>query len=219
MPICYPKQNLYFFPIPKTASSAIKKFLFPYETHAGRLHKNAPAVQFAKISDEQHKQMQNCRRIALIRDPIERVISCHRQKIQDATRERLTTLFKEDQHNLVVKPTLSQFIDNIELYIHSCGFIRHHVAPTTFFLGLDPSYFTKIYKMSEIHLLIKELESCTVNNSADDFLPRNVTKTKSKPEQVYSYQLEKLRAMFQEDYSLFEFDEFNLNNHMNLIIK
>jgi hypothetical protein len=214
MPICFRDQNVCFFPIPKTASTSIKSMLFPDEKDPEILHKKNMAVDFLTLTKADHDKFETWQKIALIRDPIERAISCYRQKI--LTSGHLGRLFREkgNPHNLSEKPDFNEYIKRLNLYNSTSSMLRHHVRSTIFFLGKDSNYFTKIYKMSEIKLLENHLQqvlniSCSINN-------KNNTSTNSDKIYIKREIFDKLKSIFKEDYELYNFDEFNKDNYLNL---
>ena len=210
MPICFDEHNLCFFPIPKTASTSIKSMLFPKETvNIAALHKNTPAIDFNKI---QHNRIKDWKKLAIVRDPIERVISCYRQKIFN-TRQLIKDFRKSGNPNkLSETPTFDEFVEKIELYSTSSRLVEHHIRPTVFFLGSDVKYFTRLYKISEINQLRADLTVWLDQPLTQEH--RNKTATKTPSVTVTPNAIDKLKKIYKQDYDLFEFDlpSFSLKN-------
>jgi hypothetical protein len=202
MPICFAEHNVCFFPIPKTASTSIKVMLFPQEAKNGKpLHKDNPAVNFNKT---RHTQFKNWKKLAVVRDPIERVISCYRNKIVNAHQLFIDFSILRNFNMLSENPTFDEFVEKIELYSVASRAVKHHIQPTTFFLGSDSKYFTRLYKISEIAQLRADL-TVWLNRPVIE-VHRNKTTTKTPPIIVTPNAIDKLKKIYKQDYDSFEFD-------------
>ena len=216
MPICFDSQKVCFFPIPKTASTSIKSMLFPNQDDPELLHKETRAVDFLTLTNRDHEKFSTWQKLAVIRDPIERVISCYRQKILNTGNLRKAFIEKGNVHTLSEAPDFNEYINRFDLYNSTSGMIRHHVRPTIFFLGKNPNYFTRIYKISEINLLEKHLQQTL--NTQFNIKKKNNTSTNSDKIYFKREAFNKLKNIFKEDYEIYNFDEFNSNNYLNLQI-
>src|SRR5204863_9345498 len=94
-------------------------------------------------------------RFTVVRDPIERLLSAYSNRVlqhDELSEARLR--YGQADANLTPRPGIGVFIDNLEQYRAADESIRHHTEPLTYFLGDDPTYYNRIYGMSEIGELV-----------------------------------------------------------------
>jgi len=161
-----------YFPVPKTASTSMK-YAF-YQLEHGRPFVEADLPPRKKgIHVEYHKtenfynndlsRYKNYARIAIIRDPVRRIISAFNHRV---LRERELSESRIDMDLARVlgigpDPTRSEFLCNIEKYRVLSKAIRHHTDPFTKFLGHDLSYFTDVVKIGKVAELAQQIQALT----------------------------------------------------------
>jgi len=156
------KHDLAYFPVPKIACTSLKSYFYEiehgvpfasYSDDAGRviyIHDKIISTSF--FIEAQVERLAACRRIAVIRDPIERFISAYANRVVSFKELSATALDTPRGRELALTPTPSfaHFVERLEDYRLASPSIRHHTDPATVFLGPDLGYFHKIYKISEI---------------------------------------------------------------------
>ena len=161
-----------YFPVPKTASTSMKYAFYQLE-HGKPFETVEVPGQKTGIHDEylntqhfnriDHARYTDYSRIAIIRDPVHRIISAYHHRVgreRDLAENRIDM---DLARALGVKPnpSRSDFICNIEKYRILSIDIRHHTDPFTKFLGPDLSYFTDVVKIRKIPELAVQLERLT----------------------------------------------------------
>ena len=161
-----------YFPVPKTASTSMKYAFYKFEHGRPFVEGDLPPKSKG-IHVEYHttdsfynndlSRYKNYARIAIIRDPVRRIISAFNHRV---VRERELAEGRIDMDvaralGVGPDPTRSEFLCNIEKYRVLSKTIRHHTDPFTKFLGHDLSYFTDVVKMGKISELAAQIEALT----------------------------------------------------------
>ena len=166
-----PRIKLAYFPVPKVACTSIKEFL--YEIGYGRPYapterKDGTRIYIHQIIKTEEfdtldlSRMDGFHRIAVVRDPIERFLSAfgnrviyHRELSVDRAGPALARL------GLPADPHLDAFIEHFAGYRAAVPSIRHHTDPAVAFLGTNPTYFTRVYRFSELAALAEDVRKLT----------------------------------------------------------
>ena len=161
-----------YFPVPKTASTSMKHAFYqlehgkPFEMvrvpgqKTGIHNKYLSTQPFNRID---HARYTDYSRIAIIRDPVQRIISAfhHRVERELALTEKRIDMDLARALGVKPNPSRSDFICNIEKYRLLSLEIKHHTDPFTSFLGPDLSYFTDVVKIRKIPELAAQIERLT----------------------------------------------------------
>jgi len=161
-----------YFPVPKTASTSLKHAF--YQLEHGKQFENAKdsdrilgihdgyfdTGSFYKID---HKRYKDYSRIAIIRDPVQRIISAYQHRVlrEKELSEKQIDMDLASALGVTPNPTRSEFICNIEKYRLLSKPIKHHTDPFTDFLGHDLSYFTDVVKIGKVGGLATQIEALT----------------------------------------------------------
>ncbi len=162
-----------YFPVPKTASTSMKHAFYQLEhgtpfvkgekvpgQKSGIHDKYHNTKQFYEID---HKRYADYSRIAIIRDPVTRIISAFNHRVM---RERELSENRIDMDlaralDVPANPTRGVFLCNLEKYRFLSAPIKHHTDPFTKFLGHDLSYFTDVVKIGRVGELATQIEALT----------------------------------------------------------
>lgn len=152
--------RLTYVAVPKVACTSVKHAFFRVEN--GREHEDFVANgQYFHIhriyptrafKDLPRDRLSGHLRMALVRDPVRRLLSCYGDRViynRELSREAAGKAL--EAAGLPTNPGLSEFIDRLADYSRAVPAIAHHAAPHVDFLGEDPAYFAEIYSMSRLH--------------------------------------------------------------------
>ncbi|MEX2478148.1 MAG: sulfotransferase family 2 domain-containing protein [Gracilimonas sp.] len=205
------EQGLIYIPIPKNACSSMKDSLYllefghefdtnlpklkQYKSHHDYFLKRANAF----TGKYQLNQKKDYTRIAIIREPIERFISCYRNRVIDL--EDLAHDINELRiAGLEVKPDINSFVKKLEVYRSVNKAINHHTTPQSNFLGHTIEYLDRIYTLADIEELQQLLQSYKPDLK---FYKRKSGGTSVKLGELSRESLHKLFDFYAEDYNLF----------------
>ncbi|WP_166636258.1 sulfotransferase family 2 domain-containing protein [Aliiroseovarius marinus] len=151
--------NILYAPVPKCACSSLKDFCAHVEygtpfkdtefaADGRKLHGVFRSVRFARLKGQ---GPETAWKFAVIRHPVDRIVSCYEQKVIDGA--FAIEQVPEDElkkKGLSRKPSLAEFVERLSGYQSVSKIIKKHSLPLTYFLGEDPDFFDRIYNMSEI---------------------------------------------------------------------
>ena len=166
------KFDLAYFSIPKAASTSMKMVLYELENGAPWTHEpNKVHPKFSThpvtLADFDATRIYWC--FTIVRDPISRLLSAygnrvhHHNDIQKAVgkgrAERLQ--FRLKHPFLKLRPTASEFYENLAAYQRVSHSIWHHTVSVSQFIGSDLSFFDAVYRIKDIPALQQELSRRT----------------------------------------------------------
>jgi CRISPR/Cas system-associated exonuclease Cas4 (RecB family) len=159
--IYLPKQEVIYIPIKKNASTSVEQALHEIEygclfntdlpEYGGYdgIHEYYQLRPHAFTSVNVLKKQTKLTRFAIIREPINRLISCYHNRVVDEG--RLAKNRKALQRiNLPAEPDLNTFVINLKKYRKMNKNIEHHSRPQSDFLGGTIQYLDYIYTMKKI---------------------------------------------------------------------
>ena len=203
-------QGISYNPVPKVACTSLKTLFFKIENGIDfiplvrngieyHIHDYYPSRPFNPLDNNLRQKLWN---FAVVRDPIERLISCYRN--------RVVFYGQLSAHNLgpeAIKagckpdPDIHQFIDGLENYIQYSAPVRHHLEPHTFFLGSDASYYDDIFQMDEMDKLIKQLSARLATQIVVEHLQTGGPKIDTS--ELNSKEKQLIRNHYIDDYRVF----------------
>lgn len=154
------KIKVAYFPVPKAANTSMKHLLHSIKTGEGfttikdeatgairHIHKEYKTPKFSTINPDDYQKFF---RIAIVRDPVDRVVSAWRNRVMhhkelegENIAERMASL------GLRKTPTLQEFVDRLSEYRNVSKSISIHTDPLTDFLGKDEKYYNLIFNISD----------------------------------------------------------------------
>lgn len=203
---------LVYFPVPKIACTSIKHALLNHnqpgladriaEDVARRTEKGTrlgvhgiyPSVPFRPAYRLRYGLG---RWFCVVRDPVKRLLSAYANRVL-----YLDELKKVDPEMLRAaglrrQPEPDEFVARLEDYRRLEPSIDHHVAPLCDFLGRVPERFDRVFDLSEMDALADYVAAAGAPMS----FPRLQTGgPKLGPDMLSAASLEKLRALYAEDY-------------------
>ena len=210
MPVHLPKYKLTYISVPKVACSSLKQFFFQIENGFrfrafrmnGRryiIHTLAPCTAFKRVDKS---LMRGHAKIAVVRDPASRIISCYTNKIRNERKlHGLAFTKQQTRSGLVADPTLDNFIDLLPQYAAVSASIHHHSRPLSHFLGRDPAFFDRLFSIRQLSDLtsyvaekvgeVPKLPHRNKSGGTDtDLSADELNRNKRRIEEMYSEDLE-----------------------------
>lgn len=201
-----------YFPVPKVANTSMKHLLHKIKT-GGRfvartdeetgavlhIHKEYKTPKFSTIKPDDYLDLF---RIAIVRDPIDRVVSAWRNRVMHhrelegkVSSERLAAL------GLSTSPDLSLFVERLEDYRKANKSIAIHTDSLTEFLGEDSRYYNLIFNMADSAQIETFFSALTGKNIK---LPRKQTGgPPANRDELSGALVRKLEDIYRRDYDVF----------------
>jgi len=144
---------------PKSGSTSFKYLLF--EAEHGRTFKKKKSHIHQWAAKNRIASLENCKyRLILIRDPIERFISCYNNKViqqRHLDYMDIGSLSLSDPKREFPFPSLDEFIDNFS-EMRKLPVINHHTKPISEFLQRrNLSFFSEVFTFDQIDILAKRI--------------------------------------------------------------
>ncbi len=167
--ICLQEKRLIYIPIPKNACTTIKQAL--HQVEFGRVFATERSINdpYVDVHDYYKKrrdaftgikkldEKSGFTRFAIIRDPVERLISCYRNRVLDLG-DLKSDADSLKRMNLPANPDLETFVLNLKRYRQVSKSIEHHSRPQSLFLGGTLEYLDHVYpieRVFELHDLLR----------------------------------------------------------------
>lgn len=215
MPVEIKNTDLVYIPSPKVATTSLKYFLFEVnegqkfddvhgDNKATHIHNHAdgfPAVFFSELDMQ---ALADKRPITVVRDPIDRLISCYKNRVvalkclsPDRIDKRMVNIL-----GVSADPDLQSFIINIEKYRLLSPEIRHHTDLQCDFLGDDIEFYDFVFRIQELQQLAD-----LINEQANTLVELDVKQASRRDERTEKLSPEALRVAI--DYSRRDYEFLN----------
>ena len=201
-----------YISVPKCACSSLKMYF--HEVASGSswaetqkhqkgakqtVHEVYPSIP---ASERDWGQLDPTAKVAVVRGPIDRLISCFQNKVENEQilhRRRIRFMLR--LRRLPLSPTFEEFVTHLEGYRRVSPSIRRHTELLSHWLGEDPSVYARIYHIRDLDALQEWVEAkggranrIPWANRSEDRLTR-----KELPSDLRS----KIRARYKKDYALY----------------
>ena len=215
-----PQHNIAYISAPKCACTSFKEFIFCLENNCkfnkARDHKGAlcliindqrhyihdfyPSIAF---SQQPHELMQSLHRICIVRDPVDRVMSCYYNRVMryGALSENAIS---QAGISAPAHPDLNQFIQNLSQY-KVISDIKHHTLPLIHFLGSESGFYHEIFNLRTLDKAERSVKShFGQRNVALQHLQRTEPNTrKSYQEKPSASSIEIIQNLYRPDYQIY----------------
>lgn len=150
---------------PKCGSTSLKHLAFEIENgrpfqkmvHNGKtlfVHRLYPTGTF----EVEQARMVNGQLFAMVRNPVDRIVSCHSNRVMALGELDAIDLSEADRDaGLMPRPDLANFVRNLEAYGRKSRQIWHHSRGLSHFLGTDAARYTEIFDLAHLDRLVARL--------------------------------------------------------------
>lgn len=180
-----PTYNLVYAAVPKAACTSLKRAMYRLEhgvefrgvERDGKRLGLQQAFPTTRFERGDFVQLDDPWLFAVVRDPAERVLSTWSERVMGAGRleiandrrmgSGLTRIMRkvtggtEAKQMLDPRPTLDQFVLNLDHYAAAYPAVAHHVQSASWFLGPDLGIYDRIYTMRELDQLQADIRTRT----------------------------------------------------------
>ena len=215
-----PQHNIAYISAPKCACTSFKEFIFCLENNCkfnkARDHKGAlclvindqrhyihdfyPSIAF---SQQPYELMQSLHRICIVRDPVDRIMSCYNNRVlrYGALSERALS---HASISAPANPDLNQFIQNLSQY-KAIGDIKHHTLPLIHFLGSESDFYHEIFNLRTLNQAERSVKRHFGQRKvALPHLQRTEPNTsKSCQEKPTASSVEIIKHLYKQDYQIY----------------
>jgi hypothetical protein len=205
------EHGISLFTVPKCACSSLKAFFFHQENgFAWREFSVDGKVQSIhmvgyrnrRFAEEKKRTRKGYWRIALVREPVARILSCWSNRVAHHKLIKPRMLSQEDRDlGMTTSPDLEQFVRHLDRYRRASKDIRFHSLPLSRFLGRKAGYYDRIYGFGEIGALADDVNART---GRDHPMPR-LQSGGPKPGRadLSREAVDRIEALYAEDRELF----------------
>ncbi len=202
--------KLSYIPVPKIACTSLKTMFFEVENgfpfkpfrasgYHWWIHRFYESVPFEKLP---HARMAGHRRIAVLRDPVKRLLSCYSNRVvhhKELSEAKAGAQLA--QARLPADPDLSTFVRHLADYSRAVGTIAHHAAPMVTYLGRDPAWYDRLYRIEETGKLAGDVEELTGRAVPLQRLQKGGPKI--AVDTLDARDLARIKLFYEEDYDVF----------------
>ncbi|MEO0939914.1 MAG: sulfotransferase family 2 domain-containing protein [Pseudomonadota bacterium] len=159
MAIILKKYDLSVLLAPKAASTTIKHVAFfiengrPFEPYyANSRHRQVHQLYHSRLFKFEKELVDwNASVFAVIRDPIERLLSCHANRVLELNELDKVQLTEADvEKGVVARPDFETFVAHLGRYRQLSDKIRHHSLPLERFLGGRADRYTGVFDCADL---------------------------------------------------------------------
>ncbi|MEO1204354.1 MAG: sulfotransferase family 2 domain-containing protein [Pseudomonadota bacterium] len=204
------KVGVSYFSVPKCACTSLKQTFWALENSRpfrafvvnGRKFRLQQVYETRAFETEAPNRPEGAWTFAIVRDPASRVVSCFRNRV--AARKLLKrpeTAEKLAAADVPVAPNLSEFVAGLGTYRAASEEIDWHLKPFSFFLGRDAGFFDRVYSLSEIATLAKDLTERFGRKV--DIPHRQTAGPKLSRKDLSAAELAEIETAFAEDIEIF----------------
>ena len=191
---------------PKVASTSLKQAFFMlengfpfrnYSTNGGVHDIHSAVYPTRSINEYDKKKFTEFRKFAIVRDPVERLVSFFNDKIIDNDCLSLCQSDGLRKNNLTSKPDFDFFVENLTDYRQSVLEVKHHTDPLIEFIG-DAGWYDAVFSVDQMESLQTTISKLT---AADFSVPcHNQSKRVLLSSALSGKTMDKIRDFYAEDY-------------------
>lgn len=210
MTVILAEHKLSYVPVPKVACTSLKAMFFeiengfafqPFSTSGRKwwIHDFFRSIPF---SDQPTEKMADHVRMAVVRDPVKRLLSCYGNRVVHHQELSKHKAFKQlSEADLPFSPDLSTFVRLLPRYYAAVRSIRHHAMPMVDYLGRDPQFYTHLYRIEETADMARDVERITGKKAT--LAHRQNGGPKIGVDALSEEEIALLKDFYAEDYAVF----------------
>lgn len=211
MTVILDQHKLFCGTIPKVACTSIKHMFFEAENGVPftRFQINGQLRHIHNIGYKSQlrqnypdKRIADYHRVTVLRDPIKRFLSAYGNRVVSHKELSLAkSKTKLQELDIAPNPDLDTFIEKLELYVQANTSIWRHTLPMVSFIGEDPDYFDRLYRMEELDQFMADM-----NDRMQTSLALGHKQTggpKFDPAALSPAQIAKLKDFYAADYEIY----------------
>ncbi|MGY6535450.1 MAG: sulfotransferase family 2 domain-containing protein [Pararhodobacter sp.] len=202
--------KLSYIPVPKIACTSLKTMFFEIENGfpfrafkaSGRrywIHELYRSVPFDTL---RHEAMADHTRIAVLRDPVKRLLSCYSNRVihhKELSEKKAGAQLA--RAGLPADPDLDTFIMLLDDYCAAVDTIGHHALPMVDYLGRDPGWYTQLYRIEDTKRLAADMQKITGREVGLQRLQKGGPKI--AVETLSAGSLARVQRFYAEDYDVY----------------
>ena len=163
------------------------------------IHDFYPSIAFAK---QPRDLIQQLHRFCIVRDPVERIISCYNNRVV-----RYKVLSKDLLSQAKIKapanPDLDQFINYLDQYKNIAD-IKHHTHSLTHFLGNNSDFYHEIFNLRNLKRAEETLKKHFPSNKFDmPHLQQTQNESQISRENASKKMIRTIENLYEDDYSVY----------------
>lgn len=160
------KKGLTYVSIPKVACTSIKHMFFEVENGrpfqpfkcSGQFWHIHHFYRGYAFSDLPHPRIADHRRLTVVRDPLQRVLSCYSNRvIHHRKLAEPKALAAMATAGLNPTPDLAEFLDRFEAYRGVSQDVLHHSRPQVWSIGSDPAFYHRVYGLRDLPTFVADV--------------------------------------------------------------
>ena len=180
-----------------------RKFQGPTDEKTGEVLHIHRVYPTPKWNDSFLQLTSNYIRLAVIRSPVERLISAYRNRVVhygELSPEK-SDIGRMEEIGIGPNPSLSEFIENFELYRSLKKSISYHTDPMVSFLGEDPSFYHVLVDIRQIDRALALVEAMSGSRPTVD--KRQADGPVIAKSALSKGEIGKIREFYARDYEVF----------------
>ena len=216
MSVFLEKFQFAYISAPKCACTSVKEMLFRIENGPGVMlpksrkgaielrcngrkiyvHNLYPTLEFESA---RKRLEQASTRVCIVRDPVERIASCHRNRVIAKNKLNAEEINKF-KINAIANPDFNSFVRNLGEYRKS-PHIEHHSKPLASFLGKNKKLYTDIFNMRQLGSLEKLIQQIT--DTQEKLEKLQVSKEDETLQAIDTETKQEIEIIYAEDYKFY----------------
>ena len=204
-PINLKNTDIYYIPVPKVACTSMKTAIYKYNNPAlykirrwiDPIYDFNPHMLYGSLNFSRYKMDSVAGKFfCIVRDPVARFVSAYDDIV--LRRKKLAAVsHMVPEKALPNNPDIDQFLNRFEDYMEFGPYVRHHFLPMVTYIGVDTSFYFKVFDLHDFENIMKFL----LNNGVNlDFLHANRGSGERNKSKLTASQCSRIKNIYIDDY-------------------